>query len=297
MNLNSVEMFVHAVISGSLSAAALSSGIPLATLSRHIKELERDLDTQLLERSSQGIQLTEAGANLYEHASQGLEWMAKARQAVVVNHLELRGKLRLSLPPVFEPWWELISAFQNDYPFVKVSVLTTERRVNLTEDGIDVALRVGAIVHEMMIARHQITYRHLLVASPVLLKRFDVPTRPADLNRYPCGMWGHGSGLNNIWHLGEESFVTDPILTTNDYLHLRSQALRGDLVTELPPFLASQGLMNKSLVHVLPDYPLPEQEVNLLYPSRHPSTIVRTYIDFCSRYISNLNFTPQKTGD
>lgn len=295
MNLNSVEMFVHAVISGSLSAAALSSGIPLATLSRHIKELERELDTQLLERSSHGIQLTEAGAKLYEHASQGLEWMAHAKRAVVVNQLELKGKLRLSLPPVFEPWWELISAFQNTYPFVKVSVLTTERRVNLTEDGIDVALRVGAIVHEMMIARHQITYRHLLVASPILLRRLDVPTRPADLTRYPCGMWGHGSGLNNTWRLGEEAFVTDPILTTNDYLHLRSQALRGDLVTELPPFLASDGFRNKSLVHVLSNYPLPEQEVNLLYPSRHPSTIVRAYLDFCSRYIENLNFAPHKT--
>lgn len=285
MNLNSVRMFVQSAECGSLSAAAQSNNIPLATLSRHIRELERELDTQLLERSSHGIQLTEAGSRLYEHATRGLDCMIEAEQAVVSNRPVLRGKLRLSMPPVFKPWWELLSAFQKLYPGVKVSVLTTERRVNLIEDGIDVAVRVGAIIHDTMVARHQVTYRHHLVASPELLEKLGIPECPADLSRFPCGVWGHGSGTNSTWHLGNQQFVTDPLLSTNDYLHLRSRALRGELITELPPFLASNALKSEELVVILPNFPLPEQEVNLLYPSsRHPSPIVRAYLEFCSRY-------------
>src|SRR5882762_2997689 len=103
MNLNAAQMFVSVVQAGSLSAAADRLGIPLATLSRQVRELEQQLKVQLLERSVRGTRLTDAGARLYEHASRGIEALIEGEQAVMSDQARLKGRLRLSLPPTFEP--------------------------------------------------------------------------------------------------------------------------------------------------------------------------------------------------
>jgi DNA-binding transcriptional LysR family regulator len=85
--------------------------------------------------------------------------------------------------------------------------------------------------------------------------------------------------------------VVEPkaILSTNDYHHLCRRALGGDVVTEVPPFLADAPIREKLLVPLLPQYPLPEWSLNLLYPlHRHPSTIARTYLDFCQSYLAKI---------
>src|SRR5215469_16547728 len=172
MDLNATRMFVAVVQAGSLSGAAARLGIPLPTLSRRIRDLERRLKVQLLERSTRGAKQTDAGMRLYEHASRGIDALVEAEQAVVSDQAHLKGRLRLSLPQTFEPWWDLLGAFQRRYPNIEIYVHSTERRMDLVEDGIDVALRVGAIVHESMVARHLLKFRNVLVASPKLVKRF-----------------------------------------------------------------------------------------------------------------------------
>src|SRR5882724_1919078 len=261
MNLNAAQMFVSVVQAGSLSAAADRLGIPLATLSRQVRELEQQLKVQLLERSVRGTRLTDAGARLYEHASRGIEALVEGEQAVMSDQARLKGRLRLSLPPTFEPWWELLATFRQRYPDIQVHVYTTERRVDLIEDGIDVALRVGAIVHETMVARRVLAYRHTLVASPQLLERFGMPAQPNALHRFPCAVWTSGIDVPARWVLGEHVVEPKAVLSTNDYHHLRSRALEGDVVTELPPFLAAAPVRKKRLVPLLPQHPLPEQPI------------------------------------
>ena len=102
------------------SAAASRLGIPLPTLSRRIRVLERQLNVQLLERSARGAKPTDAGSRLYEHASRGIEALLEAEQAVVSDQARLKGRLRLSLPQTVEPWWELLAAFQRRYPDIQV---------------------------------------------------------------------------------------------------------------------------------------------------------------------------------
>lgn len=289
MDLNAVQMFVSVVQAGSLSAAAERLGVPLPTLSRRIRELERQLKVQLLERSVRGTKLTDAGTRLYEHASRGIEALAEGEHAVMSDQARLKGRLRLSLPPAFEPWWELLAVFQKRYPDILVHVYTTERRVDLVEDGIDVALRVGAITHETMVARQVLSYRHVLVASPLLVERLGMPETPEALHRFPCATWSTGANTSGTWRLGGQVLEPRALLTTNDYAHLRSRALAGEAVTELPPFLAAKGIREGLLVKLLPEHPMPEQQINLLYPShRHPSAIVRTYLDFCQKHVAQM---------
>jgi DNA-binding transcriptional LysR family regulator len=289
MDLNAARMFVAVVQAGSLSAAATRLGTPLPTLSRRIRDLERQLSVQLLERSARGTKLTDAGARLYEHASRGIEALLEAEQVVASDQARLKGRLRLSLPQTVEPWWDMLAAFQRRYPDIQVYVCSTERRMDLIEDGIDVALRVGAIVHEAMVARHLLSFRNILVASPKLVERFGVPTEPDALHRFPCAVWASRVDAPARWELGGHVVEPTAILSTNDYHHLCSRALGGDVVTELPPFLAAAPIREKRLMPLLPQYPLPEWSINLLYPpQRHRSTIVRAYLDFCQSYLPKI---------
>jgi DNA-binding transcriptional LysR family regulator len=282
MDLNSTRMFVAAVHAGSLSAAAARLNLPLPTISRRIRQLEQQLKVQLLERSPRGIAPTDAGARLYEHASRALETLAECEEVVRSDQARLKGRLRLSIPPSMEPWWELLDAFQQQFPDIWLSVFSTERRVDLIQDGIDVALRVGAIVDESMVASRVASYRHVLVASPILLKRLGTPRTADGLHRFPCAVWVPASGARATWTLGGNAFAPDPVLSTNDYLHLRACALYGAAVTELPPFLVHDALIRGDLVRVLPGLKLPEVSINLLYPShRHPSSLVRAYLNYC----------------
>jgi DNA-binding transcriptional LysR family regulator len=290
LDLNAVEMFVRVVQAGSLSAAALRMGVPLPTLSRRLRALERELKIELLERSVRGARVTDAGARLYEHALRGIETLAQAVEELKSDQVQLKGRLRLSLPTAFEPWFELLGSFQRRHPNIQLSVYATDRRVDLIQDGIDVALRVGRIVHEAMVARRLLSYRHVLVASPVLLQRLGIPAEPEELHRFPCAMWCRDANTPGRWQLGASVIEPDASLTTNDYLHLRNRLLAGEVVAELPPFLAAASILSGQLSLVLPHHPMPEQEINLLYPShRHASSITRAYLDFCQREVVRLD--------
>ncbi len=286
MDLNAVEMFISVVRAGSLSAASLKTRVPLATLSRNVRQLEEELGFQLLERSARGAKLTDAGMRLYEHASRGIDALHDGELSVTSHHNVLKGRLRLSIPPSFEPWWELLAAFQREHPDIQVVVYTTERAVDLSMEGIDIALRIGSVVHESLVAKRLLRYRHVLVASPALLERFGTPTSPDALLALPAAIWVRDANAHRPWRLGERVIEPTAVLAVNDYLHLRQRAIAGDVVTELPPFLAAEALHDGRLVPLLRDHPLPEQEVSLLYQRQvHPASVVRAYLDYCQRVV------------
>jgi DNA-binding transcriptional LysR family regulator len=289
MDFNAARMFVAVVQAGSLSAAATRLGTPLATLSRRVRDLERELAVQLLVRSAQGTKLTDAGARLYEHANRGIGALLEGEQAVASDQARLKGRLRLSFPPTVVPWWELLASFQRCYPDIQVYVYSTDRRIDLIDDTIDVALRVGAIMHETMVAKHLLSSRNVLVASPQLVERFGVPHEPDELHRFPCAVWASNVDAPARWELGGQVVEPKAVLSTNDYHHLCSRALGGDVVTELPPFLVAAPIREKRLVPLLPQHPLPEWPIHLLYPPhRHQSTIVRAYLDFCQGHLPEI---------
>lgn len=299
MDLNAVQMLVTIVQAGSMTAGAERLGVPLPTVSRRIRALEQTLKVELLERSARGVKLTEAGTRLFEHASRGLDLLQEGRDALVSDQAHIQGKLRLSVPPSFSPWWQLISDFQEEHPDIRVHLLSTERRVHPVEDGIDVALRVGRVEHEALIARHLLDYRHVLVASPQFLASHGAPSHPHDLTELPCATWSLGTNTGGTWRFPEVSVTPNTVLSTNDSMHLLHSVLAGDVITELPPFIVKDAIQRGSLVPLLLDCPLPETSLNLLYPAhRHPSAVVRTYLAFCRQRIPWLvdACTPVRSG-
>ena len=283
MDLNSVALFVRVVQKGGFSAASRHTGVPVATVSRRVSELERSLGVRLLERSTRQIRLTGAGASLYEFVSRGLDQMDAGVLALQDRESELRGSLRLSIPPNFEPWWALLRDFQKAYPLIELDIYATERKIDLIEDGIDVSLRIGDVLQLSAVARKLMDYRHLLVATPEFIQKYGQPESPQDLLNFPCAAWAK-KDESIEWQLADEKISIQPAIRirANDYLHMRYLALQNLCITELPPFLVNELIVNKRLVRILPEYDLPQDSISLLYQSRnHISRIARVYIDFC----------------
>ena len=288
MDFNAAALFVKVVQYGSFSETARRTNIPVATVSRRIKELEKDLGVRLLERSTRYLRLTDAGAKFLEYAGRGVEAFETGLSTIDRYQLEISGTLRLSIPTGFVPWRKLLQDFQSTYPKVNIELYVTERKVNLIEDGVDVALRIGDRRDKNAIAYKLGKYRHLLVASPILIQQYEEILQPEDLLNLPCASWRSLHVLPG-WQLGDRVIAIEPSFQVNDYLHLLELALAGKCVTELPPFLVRDYFATGQLKHLLPNYPFASCELNLLYPScKHLSCLVKTYIDFCSEWTIGL---------
>lgn len=285
MDLNSARVFANVVAKGSFSSAAKTMGMPVATVSRRVAELESSLDARLLERSTRKLRLTEAGAVLYGFVSRGVEEMDAGLLALSEQSSNLQGRLRLSLPPSFEPMWKLLDTFQKLHANIEIDLFVSERRLDFIEDGIDAALRIGDVASQSAVARLLMHYRHRLVASPAFLEGSSI-TLPQDILTHRCVAWCQKNQTLH-WHLGNEKVTINPFIRANDYLHMRYLVLNHQGITELPPFLCDEPIACGALVEVLPDYPMPEQQVNLVYPSRKSvSRITRVFIDFCVEHFT-----------
>ena len=280
MDLNSARIFVNVVARGSFTGAAKFMGVPVATVSRRVAELESSLNVRLLERSTRKLRLTEAGATLYEFVSRGVEEMDAGLLALSEKEQDLRGRLRFSMPPSFEPMWRLLDNFQALHTNIDIDLFVSERRLDFIEDGIDVALRIGEVASQSAVARLLMSYRHRLVATPDFLSKVSVQS-PQDILSVDCAAWSQKNDVV-VWTLGQENLTINPFLRANDYLHMCYLVLKGQCITELPPFFCQKYIESGELVEVLPDYPMPEQQVNLVYPSRKSvSRITRVFIDYC----------------
>lgn len=283
MDLNAVKLFVQASEAGSISEAARRSGIPLPTFSRQLRKLEDDLGMRLLERGPRGLALTPAGNQLVSEAQPALAALTEAEQRLH-DASGVAGRLRVSMPPHLDALWDVFHAFRRTYPAVTFDVFVTDRRVDLVADGIDVALRVGDQGTAGYVGRTLTRYRHRLVASPKFLAAHRLAA-PEDLATVPCACW-RSSGAG-VWQLGETEVALEPVLVANDYLLLLRAAEAGEVVTELPPFLAARGLAEGRLVEPLAEHPLPERPLRALVVERRSmSPLIRQFLEHASETVA-----------
>lgn len=289
MDLNAVKLFVQAAEAGSLSEAARRTGVPLPTLSRQLRKLEDDLGMRLLERGPTGLALTPAGNQLASDAEPALTSLAQAEQRLH-DASGVAGRLRISIPPHGEALWPIFRAFRRRYPEVTFEVFVTDRRVDLVVDGIDIALRVGERGSAGYVGRTLTRYRHRIVASPKFLTAHPLNV-PQDLTRVPCACWR--SPGSTVWQVGDTEVELEPVLMTNDYAHLLRLAEAGDVVTEVPPFLAARSFAKGRLVEPLPNHPLPERLMRALAVERRSmEPLIRQFLDYASENVARALGVP-----
>ncbi len=291
---NAMALYVKVVENNSFSRTAHREDIPVSTVSRKISELEKALGVRLLERSTRRLRMTEIGQDYYEHCRRGLEEFETANLMVSDQQAEVRGRLRLSVPPslsdvVIIP---LIEAFQALYPNAIVNCLVTDRHVNHIEDGIDISLRVGDLKDSSLVARRLLRYRSVLVASPVYLERAGAPSHPNELSLHALIAFSRWEPVVT-WTLendGETHKVNvQPRIAINDYAGVQSAVINGLGISEIPQILCGPGLQDGRLVEVMPQWQFALVTLSVIYPSnRNLSRLVRLFKDFCVERIEGL---------
>ncbi|MCM7070705.1 LysR family transcriptional regulator [Enterobacter hormaechei] len=288
MDFNATKLFIAVVNAGSFSAASERMGIPISTLSRKINELERALNVQLLHRTRQGVKSTYNGQQFFEQARLGVELLEDAQKSVTSAH-KLQGKLRLSVPPNFSLWWDLLIEFQQRYPDIRVFCHSSERVVDLFEDGIDVALRMGNLNTDDVIAKPIMTVEALFVASPKLLSHYGTPETLAEMARLPVAAWENLNHGRFEWNSGSEKVKYEPFFSTNNAQVLIHYALSGMAVSQLLDFSARPWLEKGELIQLFPGTTQQTLPLHLVYARhKHPSALVRAYLDFCTEWVGRF---------
>jgi DNA-binding transcriptional LysR family regulator len=186
--LESMSILVTAAEAGSLSAAARRLGVPLATVSRKVSELEAALKTQLFIRSARRLSLTEAGEAYVVACRRILEEVEAAERAAAGEYSEAKGELALTAPIVFGRLHVLpiVTEFLKAQPRIDVRLTLADRVMNLLEERIDLAIRIATLEDSSLLATKVGAIRRIVCASPVYFAARGAPKTPADLDGHDC---------------------------------------------------------------------------------------------------------------
>ena len=282
-----LQTFVAVVETGSFTAAAERLGANKSVVSRRVSALEERLGVQLLRRTTRRLSLTDSGQSFYERAAAILADLDEAESAVAQAHGELRGRLRVALPLSFglRHMCEPIVRFNEQHPRVCFDLDLSDRQVDLFQEGIDVALRIGALRDSSLIARRLFDAHTVVAASPRYLEQFGIPESPRDLADHACLVYSNLAEPERFSWLDErgglQSVGVRVAMSANNGDILSQAAADGLGIVMQPTFIAHDRIRDGALVPILTGYDWPKTTAWAVYPpTRHLSYRVREFIDF-----------------
>ncbi|HGM6732632.1 TPA: LysR family transcriptional regulator [Stenotrophomonas maltophilia] len=281
--LRCMQAFVAVAERGSFAGAAEQLQVSAVMVGKYVQQLEVHLGTALLQRNTRRQRLTEAGSAYLAGCRQVLEQVQQAEADVAGLQVQPRGLLRVSAPST---WGSCVLAPQlaallRAQPQLNIELDLSNRRVDLIEDGFDVAIRVGPLPSQEVVARPLPPYAMSLCAAPSYLRRRGTPRTPADLQGHDCLShlaWRGGHG----WQLANgEQVDWEARLTCNDGVALREAAVAGAGLVLQPTALLAGEIAAGRLKPLLRDY-LPEpRPMHLIYlPDRRPRPRLQCFVDF-----------------
>lgn len=286
--LDAMSVFAAIADAGSLSAAGRRLDVPLATVSRKLSDLEAHLKTRLITRSTRQFALTDAGREYLAACRQILEQVDDAERAASGAFASARGNLVVAAPILFGRLHAVpvIAAFLDQYPDVDVRLLLGDRNVNLLEEHVDLALRVGELPDSSLVATQVGAIRRVVCASPEYLERFGTPRTPTDLRTHRCVSF-EGLMSSSAWTFrGPQGSQRVPIrsrlsVTTADAAI--AAAVAGVGVTRVLSYQVAELLASRQLVRLLKDHEPPTVPVSLVYPGQGRLPMkTRAFIDHAS---------------
>lgn len=295
-DLNDLYFFTQVVEQGGFTAAGRALGIPKSRLSRRIALLEERLGVRLLQRSSRNFMVTDIGQIYLRHCQAMLAEAQAAQDAIDHIQAEPRGQIRVSCPIALAQTLmaSLIGEFMVAYPQVSIFMDVTNRRVDVIEEGFDIALRVRTVLEDSALAMRWFGHSRIsLLGSPVLLERIGPPAHPNDLARFPSLGMPMSSG-KYVWHLqGPEkercNIEYAPRLLADDFNVLRKAAVAGVGLAALPEYLCREELLSRALIRVLPHWAFPQSNLHAVFPSRRGLVpAVRCFIDFLAKRLPEV---------
>ena len=296
-DLNDLYYFAVVVDHGGFAAAERALGIPKSRLSRRISQLENELGVRLLQRSTRRFAVTDVGQSVYRHAQSMLAEATAAREVVDRLSAEPRGVVKVSVPVGIAQQLmpKLLPEFLARYPEVRVQMHVSNRRVDVINEGFDVAIRVRTRLDDdgSLVLRTFGQIQELLVASPRYLDKAGRPKVPEDLASHTSMTMGEEDGRHR-WELqgrdGEVRRVElKPRVSGFDFPMLMDLARQGLGITMLPETMCADAVRSGALEVVLPDWRLPQGVAHAVFASRRGMLpAVRVFIDFLAEKLPPL---------
>lgn len=288
--LDDLALYAGVVDHGGFAPAERALGIPKSRLSRRVAALEADLGVRLLQRSTRRFSVTDVGQDVYRHARAMLDEARAAREAVARLSAEPRGLVRIACPPALAQvqMAALMPEFLVRHPQVQVQMLVGNRRVDLIEEGVDLALRVRSRIDDepSLVVRRLGESQELLVASPAYLDAAPPLAEPRDLAAHAT-LNANEDLHRQAWELSgpdgrvERVDLGRPRLMASNFALLQSVALAGGGIALLPDIVCGRAVEQGALRVVLADWRVPLGVCHLVYPTRRGVLpAVRALIDF-----------------
>lgn len=292
-DFNDTLMFVKVVEKGSFTAAAQALGVPKATLSRKVTELEQRLGTRLLKRTTRKLGLTEAGTLYYERSARIAAELSEAESAVSQLNSAPRGWLRFTAPYSLgtDAITPLLPEFMARFPDVRVDMHLTNDKVDLVAGEMDLALRVGNLPDSTLSARRLATLQMHVYASPDYLTRHGEPLQPADLEHHRAlafSQMRHNGRY--VWDLYDGQQRVDvpvaPVFVANDPPSLFNAVVSGVGVALLPESFGKIAVQQGRLRRLLPSWSGAARDLSAVFPpGRMHTPKVRAFVDFLSEHL------------
>ncbi|MBS0341626.1 MAG: LysR family transcriptional regulator [Proteobacteria bacterium] len=275
-DLNDLFFYAQVVEHGGFAPAGRALGIPKSRLSRRVSLLEERLGVRLIQRSSRRFAVTEVGQTYYAHCRAMLVEANAAEEAVALTQSEPCGVVRMSCPVALLETLvgPMLAGFMARYPRVEVHLEDTNRRVDVVGEGLDLAIRVRPppLEDSDLVLRVLADRGQCLLAAPSLLAAREAPQVPADLAPWPSLDLGVPQN-EHVWRLqgpgGAQAVVTHrPRLVTRSMSALRTAAVAGVGVVQLPTMMVAEEVSSGLLVPLLPDWAPRREVVHAVFPSR-----------------------------
>jgi len=280
--------FVRTVETSSFSEAGRLLGASPSAVSKSVARLEQRLGVKLIQRSTRALSLTAEGAAYFERIAPLLQGIEDAEQALHATD-DVGGLLRITAPSdlgrmLFSGW---MKSFALKYPNLKLELGIADRYVDLIREGYDVAVRIGTLQDNRLIARELAELHTILVASPDYLKKRGFPEHISDLRKHACLRYIASSGPYPwIWADGT-TIVPDGFFDTNDGTVLRFAALQGTGIAQLSEVAVAEDIASGALNIVLPKLLMPGLKVHAVHAyGRQVPIRVRVFIEFLQQQFS-----------
>ncbi len=287
-DLRTLSIFVKVAEKKSFVHAASELGITQSGVSNAIKRLEDQVGTVLLARTTRRVSLTEDGAAFFERCRQALAAIDEAEHVLKRAQLKPAGTLRIDMPLAFGriKLVPLLRDFQEHYPDVRLRITFTDRYIDLIEEGVDVAIRFGALQDLSLVARRLTTAQFNAAASPAYVKRYGRPKNPDDLQKHNCLAFAwRDTRQTRDWSFtvsGKEVRITPSgTMSFTDGGALCEAAINGSGIAQLHSYYLDAAFARGTLVPILEDFKPKGFPISLIYPqTRHLTPNVRVFVDF-----------------
>ncbi len=285
--ITGVQLFARIVETGSFSKASSDLGITQPTATKHVAALEARLGARLLNRNTRGVSATEIGALYYEKCKAIQRELDEADSLASLLQSKVSGQLRISTSVAFgrRVVTPLALRFMREHPDVTLDLSFDDRYVNLVEQGVDVALRMGRLADSALGARYLGTNPWLTAAAPEYLARRGTPATPAELAQHDCLVYSSVQGDDRWSFTGASgqaaSVPVKGTLRSNNLSAVLAACRAGLGLAVLPWYVARESVADGAIVPVLTGFALPTQELHAVFPS--PKLVpgkVSTFIDF-----------------